>query len=503
MTTRLGRFALTNFPFRQRRMDGRKRYFSDSSYNLNVGDGDINEIYKRRTWRTLDLWASDSNLKFGHPVLAANGAYRRIEYLYLGRTTPGKVTITDLYVGGTDAKYFKVDKSEAVLLQNQHVRVRVAFQSDTDFDLTNVDAYIQIKTDGVGGRRIKIVGVNTPSVVLAPTPEPTESAMPSATPSAIPSKTPTSTPSEIPSVTPSSQPSSLPSDAPSSLPSQSPSALPLCLPMYRSCSGASINGKCCGSLVCIETQSNSSPICMPCKKRDSECQKNSDCCGSNLCRKNGGTKLCTRTEVANGSNPVVAPGQAASRPTANKPTVTKPTINKPTVNKPTINKPTVNKPTANKPTVNKPTVDKPTMNKPTINKPTVIKPTQPKPSAPNPRTAPQPKPTARPTRRPTRPRPTVKPTMRPRRTPRPTTAEPTASVSPSYAPTAAPTCVGMNGRCNAARECCQPYRCLLTILGLRCKACRKKNARCARTNECCTGLVCQGSEGLKRCVKKD
>jgi len=66
-----------------KRMDGKKNYYSDKTFNNGVGNGDVAEIRGRRTWPTLPFWFGDTELSFGPPALQTDGTYLRNEYLYM------------------------------------------------------------------------------------------------------------------------------------------------------------------------------------------------------------------------------------------------------------------------------------------------------------------------------------------------------------------------------------------------------------------------------------
>lgn len=140
------------------RMDGPKKYYSDNKYNLFEGSGDIAEIRQRRTWKRLDLWQSHQSLDFGKPVLV-DAKWRRNEYLYFGRTTEGTTVIQSIVVKGNDAEYFTVSPTQASLSQNEHVRVKVAFESDTEFDISSVKAWVEVQTNLGNNLVIRINGV--------------------------------------------------------------------------------------------------------------------------------------------------------------------------------------------------------------------------------------------------------------------------------------------------------------------------------------------------------
>lgn len=139
------------------RKDGSNGYFSDPEYNMNIGDGDIEEIRNRRTWRHVDFWRSEGAIVLGTPALK-DGKYVRREYLYVGRTKPGILVIRDVTIKGDDASFFTVDTSQAVVKQNEHVRIKVSFSS-ASVPSASLSAYIQFRSNLEEGKlhKIKIV----------------------------------------------------------------------------------------------------------------------------------------------------------------------------------------------------------------------------------------------------------------------------------------------------------------------------------------------------------
>jgi len=146
-----------------RRHDTNMGFYSNKKYNLGQGMGDIAEIKGRRTWRKLDFWLSDRMLTFGNPVFS-NGRWRRREYIYIGRTTPGKVSIRDISIRGPDAGYFKIYQKRAVLKQNQYLRIQVTFSTqEKDVNINSLNAWLQIVTDAKGYLLRKVILAGDPS----------------------------------------------------------------------------------------------------------------------------------------------------------------------------------------------------------------------------------------------------------------------------------------------------------------------------------------------------
>ncbi|MBM4153072.1 MAG: DUF229 domain-containing protein, partial [Kiritimatiellaceae bacterium] len=92
------------------RMDGgTNKYFSDKKWNAGEGLGDIAEIKARQTWKRLNIWVSDTDVKFGAPV-SVSGQLTRNEYIYLGRTTTGTLTVSNISVQGANASLFQLSE---------------------------------------------------------------------------------------------------------------------------------------------------------------------------------------------------------------------------------------------------------------------------------------------------------------------------------------------------------------------------------------------------------
>ena len=124
---------------------------------MGVGEGDIAEIKKRRTWRALSYWQSDRVLDFGNAVWNGS-AYVRNEYLYIGRTNPGTLTVSDISIKGADAGFFSIDTKTASLDQNEHIRVKVAFRSEKEVSLRDLDAHLEIANDVHGINTVEFGG---------------------------------------------------------------------------------------------------------------------------------------------------------------------------------------------------------------------------------------------------------------------------------------------------------------------------------------------------------
>jgi hypothetical protein len=157
------------------RMDGPQKLYSSNEWDLHRGKGAIREIEFRRTWREADLWVSDRVLSFGPPVLVGGsdegggggggqrgGVYLRNEYLYVGRTTPGELTVSDIAVVGPSAPMFTVEATaNATLKQNQHVRIKVSLSSPEPVDSSRLKAALRIANSASGVHRVEIRGGET------------------------------------------------------------------------------------------------------------------------------------------------------------------------------------------------------------------------------------------------------------------------------------------------------------------------------------------------------
>jgi arylsulfatase A-like enzyme len=109
------------------RMDGPNHLYSDPIYNAGEGMGDIAEITARRKWKTLNIWVSDTAVKVGLPVNVA-GQLTRNEYIYLGRTTAGTLTVSNITVQGTDAGRFQLSEFTSGSITNGgYKRVKLTY----------------------------------------------------------------------------------------------------------------------------------------------------------------------------------------------------------------------------------------------------------------------------------------------------------------------------------------------------------------------------------------
>jgi len=110
------------------RMDGPDHLYSDPVYNAGEGMGDIAEITARRKWKTLNVWVSDTAVQVGLPV-NVSGQLTRNEYIYLGRTTAGTLTVSNITVQGADAGRFQLSEFTSGLITNGgYQRVKLTYR---------------------------------------------------------------------------------------------------------------------------------------------------------------------------------------------------------------------------------------------------------------------------------------------------------------------------------------------------------------------------------------
>lgn len=93
---------------------------------MEQGKGDIEEIRNRRTWREVNYWESHKKIQVAVPV-KRRGKFRRNEYLYVGRSKLGVLTIDNITITGSDAKFFSIDKTSAKINKNEYMRLKVSY----------------------------------------------------------------------------------------------------------------------------------------------------------------------------------------------------------------------------------------------------------------------------------------------------------------------------------------------------------------------------------------
>lgn len=148
--------------------DGEKGYYSTTKYfGSRPGkemESPIKEVKKRRTWPEVDLWVSHSELIFRGKAAKVDDGFRRIEYVYVGRTTRGSLSIDSVEVVGRDADFFMVvvpDEAKSIG-RDEHVKIAVQFHSESKSSLQDLVAVINIKgtfdDESTFGRVVKVRG---------------------------------------------------------------------------------------------------------------------------------------------------------------------------------------------------------------------------------------------------------------------------------------------------------------------------------------------------------
>jgi hypothetical protein len=141
------------------RMDGPQNVYSSPKYNLGEGAGDIQEIKKRRTWRAVPFWQSDTVLSFGPAVKTLRGTRVRNEFLYVGRTEGSKqaLDITSISVRGPHDRFFVVDATNGTISGKGYMRIRVTMVLPSNFKAVGVNAWVTLNTTTAGFRKIPIL----------------------------------------------------------------------------------------------------------------------------------------------------------------------------------------------------------------------------------------------------------------------------------------------------------------------------------------------------------
>jgi hypothetical protein len=139
------------------RMDGPEHLYSDRRFNLNEGQGDVEEVRNRRTWGEVRYWESDIVLSFGPLAKLAKDSFVRHEYFYVGKSDPSGDTlrISNIRVTGRDSMYFAVDRTEGEVSEG-YIRIRVTLTTLRQ-DLTSVNASLEFQASSDGSRIIPIV----------------------------------------------------------------------------------------------------------------------------------------------------------------------------------------------------------------------------------------------------------------------------------------------------------------------------------------------------------
>jgi len=109
-----------------KRLNGPEKLYSSAKYNLGEGRGDIIEIKRRRTWKRVNYWESDRILKIGKATFDGK-VWKRREYMYIGRTKPGMLTVRDISVRGL-GKYSEDTGLSAIFVSFHSLRFECCSQ---------------------------------------------------------------------------------------------------------------------------------------------------------------------------------------------------------------------------------------------------------------------------------------------------------------------------------------------------------------------------------------
>lgn len=145
------------------RNDKKRGFYSDKKYNPKGMNGLIWEIRNRQSWKQVDFWISDRSMTFGKVAdkTATGGGFTRTEYIYMGRTNPGKVQIRSISVKGPGANYFTIDKRGPTSIgQGGHLRVAVKFYSNSPVSIANLNAWVEVVVVAKNGARTEKVEIN-------------------------------------------------------------------------------------------------------------------------------------------------------------------------------------------------------------------------------------------------------------------------------------------------------------------------------------------------------
>lgn len=135
---------------------GSAGYYSKNKYNGHEGRGDITEITDRRTWRSVGYWQSDYQLVFGAPAFVG-GRYVRYEYLYIGRTKPGTLSVTAISIEGPSSRFFSVlGPTEATIKGGDYIQVKIAFNSTENVLISSLSAEIRVNNSQNGVSIVQI-----------------------------------------------------------------------------------------------------------------------------------------------------------------------------------------------------------------------------------------------------------------------------------------------------------------------------------------------------------
>jgi len=159
------------------RNNGKQKFYSDPKYDPTTSRGLVWEVSNRKTWKKMDFWISDQKLFFGQVAVnkkavveVENGGttrtiqdngVTRVEYLYMGRTTPGSVDVESISVQGSDRNNFFVRPSGPVTIeQDGHLRVKVTYLSTASSNMPNkIDASVVVVYKNNGQQRTETIKI--------------------------------------------------------------------------------------------------------------------------------------------------------------------------------------------------------------------------------------------------------------------------------------------------------------------------------------------------------
>lgn len=150
------------------------QYYSNPIFNANEGQGDIIEIFNRQSWPASDVWVGDSVLEFTKTTMSTMTFLGPVpmcnEWLFVGRRTPGVLSIHNVTIVGSDRSMFQLEQAPSTLLTKAALRIRVVFVSPSlnPHLLPPVNATIRIEHDA--GEAIEV-----PIAVNIASPPPTQS----------------------------------------------------------------------------------------------------------------------------------------------------------------------------------------------------------------------------------------------------------------------------------------------------------------------------------------
>jgi arylsulfatase A-like enzyme len=193
-------------------------FYSEPIYNANEGQGDINEILLRQSWRASDMWVGDQYLIF-RKVALVDSSYTRNEWLYIGRRTSGSL-LCSFQLLGVDASLFHLNTDAATVPAFDAFRLKVTLAFDVSVEAPgSVAAYIRISCDASDALSVPLyIDWDYSSFTQEPTGAPAE--YPSECPTELPtasltahtesptedaSENPTEEPTEDPTISPTEE----------------------------------------------------------------------------------------------------------------------------------------------------------------------------------------------------------------------------------------------------------------------------------------------------------